>query len=314
MSTVPAAEPEVTRTRAVRWVLCVVLALNLLVAGAKLCMGWASDSIAMVADGFHSLTDGASNVVGLVAIALAARPPDETHPYGHHKFETLAALFIGGLLALTAWEVLQSCFARLKAGGAPQATALSFAVMGVTVLVNLGVTTYESRRARRLGSELLAADAAHTRSDIYTSLSVIASLAAARAGVPQLDLVAALAITVLIGVAAFRILRGSAAGLADAALLPAQRIGEIALSVPGVRSVHKIRTRGLPGAGHADLHIQVDPSLRLDQAHVISHLVTERLRQELGLRDVLAHVEPPAGHRTDWRPASADAAGEEDER
>ncbi len=88
---------------AVRRVLIVVLVLNLGVAAAKLLVGWLSGSISMVADGFHSLTDGSSNVVGLIALSVAGRPPDEDHPYGHRKFETLAALMIGGLLALTAW-------------------------------------------------------------------------------------------------------------------------------------------------------------------------------------------------------------------
>ena len=121
-----------------RRILAVVLVLNLAVAAAKLAVGWMIDSISMLADGFHSLTDSASNVVGLVGISLAARPPDEDHPYGHRKLETLSALFIGGLLAMTAWEVLQSCFERLRTGSVPEVTAASFAVMGVTYTPRCG--------------------------------------------------------------------------------------------------------------------------------------------------------------------------------
>ena len=269
----------------VRRILAVVLI-------AKLAVGMLIDSISMLADGFHSLTDGASNVVGLVGISLAARPPDEDHPYGHRKHETLSALFIGGLLAMTAWEVLESCVERLWSGGAPEATAGSFLVMAVTIVVNLGVATYEGRRAKELRSDVLAADAAHTRSDVLVSLGVIASLGAARWGYPQLDLVAALVITAVIARVAFAILRRSAGQLADVAAVPPEEIRGIALAVPGVRGVHKIRTRGQAPGGHADLHVQVRPDLRIDQAHSIGHRVADRLRRELGLRDVVTHVEP----------------------
>ena len=280
------------RSASVRRILTVVLVLNLGVAAAKLTVGWMIDSISMLADGFHSLTDSASNVVGLVGISLAARPPDEDHPYGHRKHETLSALFIGGLLAMTAWEVLQTCIERLRTGGAPDVTRESFLVMGVTIVVNLAVSTYEGRRARELRSEVLRADAAHTSSDVFVSLGVIASLAAARWGYPQLDLLAALVITAVIARVAFSILRRSAGLLADEAVVPAERIEKLAMAVPGVRGVHKIRTRGLPPSGHADLHVQVQPDLRIDQAHAIGHRVADRLRQELGLRDVVTHVEP----------------------
>ncbi len=286
------------RHNTVRRILAIVLVLNLAVAAAKLVVGWMIDSISMLADGFHSLTDSASNIVGLVGISLAARPPDDDHPYGHRKLETLSALFIGGLLAMTAWEVLLSCIERLHTGSVPEVTAASFVVMGVTLVVNLAVSTYEGRRGEELRSEVLAADAAHTKSDVFVSLGVIASLLATRLGYPRMDAIAALAVTVVIGRTAFGILRRSAGLLADVAVVPAQDIREIALAVAGVESVHKIRTRGLPHSGHADLHVQVRPDLRIDQAHAIGHQVADRLRRELGLRDVVTHLEPAADPKT----------------
>ena len=291
----PGSEIEHDRNRTVRRILAVVLVLNVAVAAAKLAVGWMIDSISMLADGFHSLTDSASNVVGLIGISLAARPPDEDHPYGHRKLETLSALFIGGLLAMTAWEVLRSCVERLLTGSVPEVTALSFAVMGLTMVINVAVSSYERRRGEALRSEVLAADAAHTRSDVFVSLGVIASLAAARWGYPQIDVVAALAITLVIGRVAYRILSHSAGLLADVAVVPAERIHDLALTVPGVEGVHKIRTRGQPHSGHADLHVQVRPELRIDQAHAIGHRVADSLRRELGLRDVVTHVEPAGG-------------------
>ena len=281
---------------AVRRILIVVLFLNVGVALAKLVVGWLISSISMVADGFHSLTDGASNIVGLVAMSIAGRPPDEDHPYGHRKFETLAALMIGALLALTSWEVLQSLFERLREGGEPQVNSLAFAVMITTIVVNIGVTSWEQRAARKYKSLILHADAAHTRSDVFASLAVISSLIAARLGFPQLDLVAALVITVMIARAAYQILRDSGLLLTDTAIRPASEIESVALQVPGVVSVHKIRSRRGPKGGHADLHVQVRGDLPLEDAHEIGHQVADRLGEELNLPDVLVHVEPPQEH------------------
>jgi len=282
-----------TRDRAVRRILVVVLFLNVAVAVAKLVVGGLSASISMVADGFHSLTDGASNVVGLIAMSIASRPPDEDHPYGHRKFETLAALIIGALLALTAWEVLKSLIERLREGGEPTVTGLTYAVMIATIAINIAVTTWEHHAARKYQSVILHADAAHTLSDVFASLSVIVSLVAAQLGFPQLDLVAALVIIVMIARAAYQILRGSGLLLTDTAILPALEIEGAALGVPGVLSVHKIRSRRGPKGGHVDLHVQVRGDLPLVEAHEIGHQVADRLREELGLPDVLVHVEPP---------------------
>ncbi len=286
----------------VRRVLILVLVLNVSVALAKLLMGIVIGSISMVADGFHSLTDSSSNIVGLIGVALASRPPDENHPYGHQKIETMATLLIGSLLALTAWEVLTSSIERIRTGGAPDASMPSFAVMFVTIGINLFVVYYERRKAKELNSPILYADSQHTRSDIFVSLGVIVSLVATSLGFPQLDVVVALLITIAIARAAYAIIRDSTLVLVDTAVIEPERIASVAREVPGVRSVHKIRTRGRAGNIQADLHVQVDPHLRLDQAHVIGHRVVDRLREAFGLSDVVVHVEPPPGHRTDWQP------------
>lgn len=291
---------------AVRRVLVVVLWLNIIVAAAKLGVGWTIGSISMIADGFHSLTDGASNVIGLIGTSFAARPPDRDHPYGHQKFETLAALLIGALLAVTAWEVLTKSIDRLLAGGAPNATPASFIVMLATILVNLTVTVYERRRAEQLHSEVLRADAMNTQSDVFASLAVIVSLIATRLGFPLLDVIMALIITVAIAYAAYHIIRHSADTLLDSAAFSPDTVRAVAETVPGVQSVHKVRTRGHQEEARADLHVQVRPDLRIDQAHVIGHNVEAKLREAFGFRDVVVHVEPPEGHHIDWVPAETE--------
>ena len=139
----------------VEQVLGITLILNLLVAVGKILIGIASGALAITADGIHSLTDSAGNVVGLIAIRIADRPPDDDHPYGHGKFETLSALLIGGLLLLTAWEMVQGIVGRLTDGESPTLTPLTFAVLIGTLLVNIVVSRYQIRRGEQLQSQIL---------------------------------------------------------------------------------------------------------------------------------------------------------------
>src|SRR5512145_293671 len=152
----------------VRRVLVITLMLNIIVAVSKIIIGLVSGVLSITADGFHSTVDGSSNIVALVANRLASRPPDEDHPFGHQRFETIAALGIGGFLLVTAFEIVSGALERLQGGGdPPEITPLTFAVMIGTLLVNLFVTWYEAREGRRLSSVLLTADAAHTRTDVF---------------------------------------------------------------------------------------------------------------------------------------------------
>src|SRR5262245_42270900 len=168
--------------------------LNWLVAGAKGFVAWLSHSLSVQADAYHSLLDGAANIVGIVAITLAAEDPDREHPYGHRKFEVLGALAIGVLLALVAYRIVEEAFARLKSGRVPNPDWIAFAVMAATIVVNVLVTTYERSKGRALQSEVLIADASHTRADVGASLAVIGSLIFARYGMPTADVVVSLLI------------------------------------------------------------------------------------------------------------------------
>lgn len=278
---------EVTR------VLLRVLVLNLLVAAAKIAFGWWSGAVSILSDGFHSLTDSASNVVALVGIRLARQPADEAHPYGHRKFETLASAAIFVFLLLVLVEVVRTSVSRLLAGGAPNVTGLSFGVMGGTLVVNLLVVWYESRAARRLNSELLMADATHTRSDVLTSMTVIAALAGVALGWPIFDGAAALVVAGFIGRAGFTIARSAADILADRVVMDESQLRNAVVSVPGVLGCHHIRTRGTSDHIFLDLHIWMRPDMPLFDAHELSHVVKDRLMDQFpALQDVIIHIEP----------------------
>jgi cation diffusion facilitator family transporter len=278
----------------VRSVLVKILFLNLGVALAKIIYGQISGSISILSDGFHSLTDGASNVVALVGLRLARKPPDANHPYGHRKFETIAAGGIALFLLLVVVEVAQAAFFRFRTGGAPSVTVTSFMVMLGTLAINIGVVRYERNSATRLSSELLLADARHTQSDVLTSLAVIAALIGAALGFPMLDALAALVIVGFIGSAGFDIARDAAKILSDEIVISEDDIRRIVARVPEVLGCHQIRSRGSADHVFLDMHIWMDETTPLKEAHSISHRVKDLLMERYPqIADAIIHIEPP---------------------
>ena len=282
------------RYRSIRNVLWIVLFLNLAVATAKLVYGLISHSAAMEADGFHSMFDGASNIIGLVGMWFASRPADAEHPYGHAKFETFAAALIGVLLIFAGYTVGRGAFDSLLGRGVPtEVTTTSFAIMIGTLAINLFVTTWERRAGRRLGSEVLVADASHTLSDVAVSLGVIASLVIVKLGFEQADGIVALLVALIILRTAWGILRGVMYTLGDAARLPADDVAAVARAVPGVVGCHAVRTRGSEAHVYVDLHVQVAPGTTIEEGHALAHQVEGALRQRYGqITDVVVHMEP----------------------
>ena len=281
------------RTHIIQRVLIVVLVLNVLVAVAKLGYGLYSNSLSMSADGLNSLLDGASNVIGLIGLAIAARPPDPNHPYGHRRFETLTSLAIALFMILALMEILQQSIQRIQTGQHPQVTAISFTVMSLTLVVNIGVTQWERRVGKRLQSSILLADSRHTGSDVFVTISVIVGLVAVKIGLAWADVALALVVAGVIAWGAWTIIREAALALSDVAVAAVEVVQQAAGAVPGVRGVHNIRTRGSEGLIWVDLHIQVDPQMRVDEAHEIASQVAKRVEREIGLpSDVTVHVEP----------------------
>jgi cation diffusion facilitator family transporter len=277
----------------VRRLLIIIFIINILVALVKGAYGLFTGSLSMTTDGLHSFFDGTSNIIGLVGLRLASRPPDKDHPYGHSKFETFASLGIAVLLFTTCFQVIESSVSRFLHPSIPLITDTSFVIMFLTLGINVAVSFYEHRLGRRLGSSILVADARHTRSDVYASAGVILSLLAVKMGYPLADPAIALAIVALIIHTGWEIIKESSWVLLDRAILEDGAVKRAAESVPGVCSCHSIRTRGSPGEMYVDLHIGVDPSLTVDQAHELSMDVEEMIKRSIsGVADVIVHLEP----------------------
>ena len=164
-----------------------VLYLNLAVAVVKIALGYYTGTVSILSDGFHSLTDSASNVVALVGVSIAQRPPDANHPYGHRKYETMASIGILIFLIIVLVQVLATAVSRFLHGGTPRVYPEGIGIMTVTLAVNIFVVVYEQRAGRRLRSEVLLADARHTRSDVLTSVAVLGALVGVWLGYPILD-------------------------------------------------------------------------------------------------------------------------------
>lgn len=281
------------RLEKVRKVLLYTLFLNIMVAVAKIIYGNATNSISMLSDGFHSLSDGASNIIGLVGIWIASQPPDENHPYGHRKFETLSTIVIAVFILFAGYEIFRKAYLGLQMTHRVEVTSLSFAIMIITLLINAMVMTYEKRKGHELKSDFLVADALHTYSDIFVSLSVIISLLAAKVGYPVVDIIAAIIIAFLIAKMGLEIFKSAADVLADAVRISPKEVKAVVKQIEGVKDCHGIRTRGRKDAVYVDLHVLVGHEVNTMKAHDVAHSVEDALKEKFpSVVDVVVHIEP----------------------
>ena len=291
--------PGSSRYADVSRVLTRVLFVNLAVAFAKIAFGYASGAISVLSDGFHSLTDAASNLVRLVGVRAARQPPDADHPYGHRKYETVAAAGVTVFLLLVVIEIIRNAFNHLTGRTTPHEIGLaSFAVMVVTIGINLRVVSYESRSADRLSSEVLMADATQTRGDVWSSMTGVAALIGARAGWPMLDPIAALIVAAFIAYAGYQVASATTKILSDRIVMDESDLERVVLSVPGVLGCHQIRTRGSSDHVFLDLHVWLPAAMPLVEAHALSHVVKDRLVARFPqIADAIIHIEPPPSER-----------------
>lgn len=277
----------------VRKVLIATLILNVLVALAKAVYGFITNSVAMVSDGFHSFFDGASNVIGLVGIWIASNPPDEKHPYGHKKYETLFTIIIAVMLFTTCFEILKKVYQSFHEDHKTLVTQTSFLIMIMTTGVNIFVMLYEKRKGKQLGSEFLIADAKHTKSDIVVSLTVIASLVFSRMGYPHADVIVGLIIAIFIARIGYEILKDASNVLVDTVCLNTRAVESLVNSLDGVRGCHDIRTRGSENSIYLDLHVLVGRNLSTEKSHEIADSIEETIKREFpSVVDIVVHVEP----------------------
>ena len=288
------APAGVDRYTEIARVLIRVLFVNLVVAAAKITLGYYTGAVSIISDGFHSLTDSASNVVALVGVSVARRPPDANHPYGHRKYETMASIGILVFLIIVLVEVLSAAVDRFLNGGTPRVFPEGIGIMAATLVINVFVVKYELAAGRRLRSEVLRADAKHTRSDVLTSGAVLGALMGVWLGYPLFDPVAALLVAAFIGHACWEIAQEASRILGDEIVIAEADVREVLRGVPEVLGSEKIRTRGSSDYVFLDLHLWLAADTPLQAAHATSHEAKDRLMARFPqLADVVIHIEPP---------------------
>jgi cation diffusion facilitator family transporter len=289
-----AARPGAIRGPEIRATLLVILLLNAIVVAAKLVVGVRTGSLSVLGAALESGFDMLNNVVGIVLVGIAARGPDEDHPYGHEKFETLGALAIVGFLSISCFELLREGVRYMVAGRAPRSPSIAeLLVILATMAINLIVVWYERRRGRQLESTFLLADAAHTGSDIYVTAAALASLVLARVGLGFVDPILAIAVALVIGWNGYQIVRGTVPVLVDQRAVDASEIRLLLSVIPGISDVPTVRSRAMAsGVLFAEVTICVDANTTVQDAHRIADAVEERLAEKLGASEVTVHVEP----------------------
>ena len=274
--------------------LLVILVLNALVVGVKIYVGWRTNALSVLGAALESVLDLLNNVVGIILVGLAARGPDEDHPYGHAKFETLGALGIVGFLSISCFELLREGVRHLMGGDQPRVPSAGEVVLiASTMAVNVFVVRYERRRGTALESPFLLADAAHTNSDIYVTAAALGSLLLTRLGWGAVDPALAIVVALVIAWNGYQIARGTVPVLVDERGLDAVDLRREAAAVAGVADVRAARSRRLAsGVVSAELTIGVAAGMTVADAHQVADDVERRISQQLGASDVLVHVEP----------------------
>jgi len=265
-------------------------AANIAMLVMKTSVGLATNSIAILADALHSLTDVANNVVAFFVIRASARPADREHPYGHQKFEMIAVFVLAVLLATISVEVATRALTPQRA--APSHSGWGLAVMLVVLTVNVVVSTWQRHWARKLDSDILLADASHTFSDVLITLVVIAGWQLSARGMAWLDVACALGVAAAILYLAFGLFKSALPVLADEIALEPETLTAAVRRVPGVIDVLRVRSRWIGAERAADVIVTVDAGLRTVDSHRIADAIETMLELEFDVVDVTVHIEP----------------------
>ena len=273
--------------------------ITIALVAAKATTALATGSLALLSEAANSALDVGTTVVTLIAIRIAARPPDADHPYGHGKAENLSALGQTVVLVGLAMYIAVHAIIRLQTGSADvEATWYAFVVVAVSMVVDAGRSTILRRIAREERSPALEADALNFRADLLTSTTVLIGLFLVRAGYPWVDAVASLFIAAYVAWMSIRLGRASIDTLMDRA--PAgstARIEQIAASVDGVEEVRRVRVRYVGGEPQTDVTIAIARRVPLEKAHDVTEEVERLIAEEEPGADVVVHVEPLANEK-----------------
>ena len=283
------------RTRAKQQVTLIGGGVNLLLAVGKVVAGYYGHSQALIVDGIHSFSDLATDLLLLTIFRVAGHGADDAHPYGHGRFETIAAVILGLFLATLAGGIIWNAAQRLQ-GEAPLLTPHPWVIIAavISILTKETLYQYTIHVARRTRSKLLQANAWHHRSDAVSSIVVLIGVVGTFYGYHFADAVAAIVVGLMIARIGLELVIDSSRELVDTALPShqVQAIEHAILGTEGVESLHSLRTRRMAGEALVDVHIQVHPDISVSEGHAIADKVRDRLLEEFEeVTDVTVHID-----------------------
>ena len=278
------------------------IASNATLIALKLVAGAITGSIAVITEAVHSAIDLVASVVAYFSVRKADEPPDESHPYGHEKVENVAAGIEGMLILVGAGIIIYESVRRLVDQAGVEHLGVGIAVIGFSMVANIVVSSYLYRQARRTDSPALEGDAAHLRTDAFTSGGVLVALILVETtGVEELDAITALLVAVAIVWAGIQILSRSSRVLVDEAL-PDEELAAVRAAIDEfgsdeVAGFHKLRARRAGSRRYIDLHVQFRAGTTLERAHELAHELQRAIRGRVRGADVLIHLEPEQSRR-----------------
>ncbi|KVS41029.1 cation diffusion facilitator family transporter [Burkholderia ubonensis] len=273
----------------------VSIVLNVVLATFQIVVGTIAHSQALIADGIHSISDLISDFVVLVANRHSGAMPDADHNYGHSRYETVASLFLGGILIAVGIGMLWRAGDRLVHLEDIPPVHFSALIVAVTVLVSKeALFRYMLREAQRVRSAMLVANAWHARSDAASSLVVAIGIVGSLAGVRLLDPIAAAIVGFMVARMGWTFGYDALQDLSDRALdeTDTAEIRALLAATPGVRDVHDLRTRKMGDSALVDAHILVDPMISVSEGHYIAETARARVLSDRRVLDALIHVDP----------------------
>jgi len=282
--------PYTDRDRKVQRLIIIEGCANILVLVVKLFVGLSTNSLAILADCIHSLTDVANNIVAWIVLRLSAMPADREHPYGHRKFETLAVFGLATLLAVMAIEIAKSAFTK-ETTEIVSGTWELVLMLGVLV-VNIALATWQRYWARRLKSGIMLADAAHTFADVLTTVVVIIGWQLSSMGFLILDRLCALGVAGLVFYLAYELYKSAFPVLVDEYAIDPEDIKDAVMTVQGVQAAGRIRSRWIGSDIAIDIVISVDADLTTEESHKIADEVEILIEEQFNVGDAFIHVEP----------------------
>jgi cation diffusion facilitator family transporter len=263
---------------------------NAIVLAAKTVVGITTGSLAVIGDALHSLTDVANNIVAWTVVKHAAKPADKEHPYGHHKFETLAVLGLAVILVVLGLEL--ALHAIQKEATTVASSSWELAVMLGVLAVNIILATWQRAWAKKLDSDILLADASHTFADVLTTVAVIAGWQLSAMGYVWLDQIAALAVSGMIFYLAYELFKKAAPVLVDEYAVDPDLIIQTVNKLPEVKGCCRVRSRWIGNQATVDMVIHLPYDLTTKDSHEICDQVEAVIEQEFAVSDISIHVEP----------------------